>query len=271
MITDASKRSYHNWTLDDDIYLFTLCKEAKRRKIPLTRLFDQISEEFGRKPQTIAQHYYTEIKPREDELNELIKQEGDMDYNYRKPLSPMTSRYELQTQPSSHTTNNNNNNPDGLGIPREGSIVEGTIENIAPFGVFIRLDNELRGLLHISKISNDYIDDLNTMFKPGQRIKAKVESIDENGRLSFSTLDVDMNVTSEPMPQTNDSVLEMLPESTKLNEGYYSLLNNYCHLQDLLRQFQMQVLDFKHQLEKCTINESLLEEFNKFANRCLDI
>ncbi len=264
MISDPNKRAYHNWTLDDDIYLYTLCKEAKRRKIPLTRLFDQISEEFGRKPQTIAQHYYTEIKPREAELAEIIEKEPDNDFSYRQTLGALPQRYD-----SSNTKSAGNN--DSLGIPREGSIIEGTIENIAPFGVFIRLDNELRGLLHISKISNDYIDDLNTMFKPGQRIKAKVESIDENGRLSFSTIGVDINVIAKDPVETNDPVLEMLPDAGNTQQDYYTLLNKYCHLQDLLRKFQMQVLDFKHQLENCNVESNLLKEFKKFTSRCLEI
>ena len=35
-------------------------------------------------------------------------------------------------------------------------------------------------MIHISEVSNKYIEDLNTLFKLGDLIKVKVLSIDEN-------------------------------------------------------------------------------------------
>ncbi len=62
--------------------------------------------------------------------------------------------------------------------------VEGKITGIANFGLFISLDS-VEGLVHISEVSWEHVDDLNKMFKVGQTVKAKVVKI-EDGRISLS-------------------------------------------------------------------------------------
>ena len=65
-----------------------------------------------------------------------------------------------------------------------GQVVEGTITGIAPFGLFINLGG-IEGLIHISEVSWEHVDDLSGKFKVGQKVKAKVAKI-ENGRISLS-------------------------------------------------------------------------------------
>lgn len=65
-----------------------------------------------------------------------------------------------------------------------GDIKEGTVTGIVNFGLFIDLEG-LEGLVHISEISWDKISDLNKMFKVGDKIKAKIISLD-NKRVSLS-------------------------------------------------------------------------------------
>ncbi|MEN3009053.1 30S ribosomal protein S1 [Pseudothermotoga sp.] len=69
-----------------------------------------------------------------------------------------------------------------------GTIVRGTVKNIAPFGVFVNLEPGLDGLIHISEIfwGNKKVD-LKKFFKPGQLIQAEVIEIDpEKHRLALS-------------------------------------------------------------------------------------
>ena len=59
-----------------------------------------------------------------------------------------------------------------------GSVIEGTICEIAPYGAFIECENGQKGLLHISEISRDYITDINDVFKVGDCVKLKILAID---------------------------------------------------------------------------------------------
>ncbi len=68
-----------------------------------------------------------------------------------------------------------------------GQVVEGTITNIKPFGVFLDFAGTT-GLLHINQISKTYISNLEELFQIGQSIKAVILDIDEGkGRVSLST------------------------------------------------------------------------------------
>lgn len=62
--------------------------------------------------------------------------------------------------------------------------VEGVITGIASFGLFVNLKS-IEGLVHISEVSWDRVDDLSKLFKVGQKVQAKVTKV-ENGRVSLS-------------------------------------------------------------------------------------
>lgn len=67
-----------------------------------------------------------------------------------------------------------------------GSIVEGKISGIMPFGAFIELPEKKTGLVHISEVSSTYVADINEHLKVGDTVKAKVIKIDEKGKISLS-------------------------------------------------------------------------------------
>nr|YP_009244370.1 ribosomal protein S1 [Gelidium vagum]AMK96612.1 ribosomal protein S1 [Gelidium vagum] len=65
-------------------------------------------------------------------------------------------------------------------------IVEGKIIAIKKYGVFIEINNII-GLLHISEIGYEYIDNLDNLFTIGNYIKVKIIHIDtKQGRLSVT-------------------------------------------------------------------------------------
>lgn len=67
------------------------------------------------------------------------------------------------------------------------SLVEGTIVNMKPYGVFVDL-NGISGLLHVKQLSGKRIDSLTDLLQVGQRIKVEIVEVDEwKGRISLST------------------------------------------------------------------------------------
>ncbi|MDD3773894.1 MAG: S1 RNA-binding domain-containing protein [Patescibacteria group bacterium] len=66
-----------------------------------------------------------------------------------------------------------------------GETFEVEITGISDFGLFIKFLDDLEGLIHISEVSWDRVDDLKSRFEIGQKLDAKVVSI-ENGRVALS-------------------------------------------------------------------------------------
>ena len=67
-----------------------------------------------------------------------------------------------------------------------GNILEGKIVNIMPFGAFVALPEDKTGLVHISEVSSQYVEDINTCIKQGDIVKVKVTKIDDSGKISLS-------------------------------------------------------------------------------------
>jgi small subunit ribosomal protein S1 len=66
-----------------------------------------------------------------------------------------------------------------------GDEVEGEVTGIVDFGIFIKVEEGLEGLIHISEIDWGLVEDPKTMFKVGQRVRAKIIEIKE-GKISLS-------------------------------------------------------------------------------------
>lgn len=67
-----------------------------------------------------------------------------------------------------------------------GSIVLGTVTGVMKFGAFVDLENGESGLVHISELSHEYVEDINRVIKKNDKVKVKVIKIDDNGKISLS-------------------------------------------------------------------------------------
>ena len=71
--------------------------------------------------------------------------------------------------------------------PEIGSIVTGRITKIVDFGAFIALDYiREEGLIHISEISNDRVNNVEDHLKVGDIVNVKIIGSDNRGRMKFS-------------------------------------------------------------------------------------
>lgn len=66
-----------------------------------------------------------------------------------------------------------------------GNVVEGKVTGVVDFGAFVEFGDGLEGLVHISELAWQRIDDPRQIVKVGDTIKAKIISI-ENSRISLS-------------------------------------------------------------------------------------
>ena len=66
-----------------------------------------------------------------------------------------------------------------------GTIVEGKVSGISKFGAFVDLPDNTTGMIHISEVSQSYVNDINDFLKVGDTVKAMVIS-SENGKIALS-------------------------------------------------------------------------------------
>lgn len=78
-----------------------------------------------------------------------------------------------------------------------GAILEGKITGVKKFGAFVALPGGKTGMVHISEVSNSFIEDLFTVLSEGQEVKVKVLSIAEDGKIALS---IKRTLPPEPRP-----------------------------------------------------------------------
>lgn len=67
-----------------------------------------------------------------------------------------------------------------------GDIVEGKVTGIKPFGAFVSLPEGKTGLVHISEVSYEFVQDLSAVLEDGQTVSVKVLSIAPDGKIALS-------------------------------------------------------------------------------------
>ena len=68
-----------------------------------------------------------------------------------------------------------------------GDVLEGVVRNTTAFGAFVEVMDNVEGLVHISQLSHERVDNVEDVLKKGDKVTVKVLDIDfENERLSLS-------------------------------------------------------------------------------------
>ncbi|EFJ26457.1 hypothetical protein SELMODRAFT_451250 [Selaginella moellendorffii] len=112
-----------------------------------------------------------------------------------------------------------------------GDIVSGRIRSIEAFGMFVALaDSDGVGLCHVSEVSDDFIQDLPTLYKVGQRVQVKILKVDaETKRISlgmkasYLTPDDGLETMDEEPVAEEPSTANVLMETDEKEEDYLDL------------------------------------------------
>lgn len=76
-----------------------------------------------------------------------------------------------------------------MGIVKDvevGEIYEGTVKEILDFGAIIEILPGKTGLMHVSEISFDFVDNVRGLFKEGDVVRVKVIGLGDDGKISLS-------------------------------------------------------------------------------------
>ena len=110
-----------------------------------------------------------------------------------------------------------------------GSILEGKVTGVKSFGAFVRLSTGDTGMVHISEVSNEYIQQLSDVLQDGQDVKVKVMSVSPEGKIALSI----KRTTPKPKPTRADTGRVWQPKAGAAPGGDLSF-------EDMMSRFKTQ-------------------------------
>ena len=85
----------------------------------------------------------------------------------------------------------------------EGMVLEGTVSNVAQFGAFVDLGVHQDGLVHVSQLSNKFVNDAREVVKTGDIVKVKVLEVDVARKRISLTMKLDAAPARRDAPREN--------------------------------------------------------------------
>ena len=67
-----------------------------------------------------------------------------------------------------------------------GNVFEGRVTGVKPFGAFVALPEGRVGMVHISEVSNEYVQDISTVLHDGDTVKVQVIQVAPDGKIALS-------------------------------------------------------------------------------------
>lgn len=67
-----------------------------------------------------------------------------------------------------------------------GDVVTGKVVRLHDFGAFVEVDAETTGLVHISEVHKDFVENIHAYLTEGQEVVVRVMAIKEDGRVDLS-------------------------------------------------------------------------------------
>jgi len=106
-----------------------------------------------------------------------------------------------------------------------GDVVTGEVISTKPFGAFVKLESGQTGLIHISQISDKFVEKVEDELEVGSTVKAKILSIDSVGKISLSIRALNTkNSRRNRSKKTNADFEDMMKKWLKSSEERLSAL-----------------------------------------------
>ncbi len=106
-----------------------------------------------------------------------------------------------------------------------GSIVTGKVVRLHDFGAFVEIAPDVTGLVHISEVHRDFVENIHAYLTEGQDVQVKVVGIKEDGRIDLSIKRAD--------PTWEDEVQRR--SSTRVDKEFNSRLRKFMHQSDMIQ------------------------------------
>ena len=67
-----------------------------------------------------------------------------------------------------------------------GNVFEGSVTGVKPFGAFVALPEGRVGMVHISEVSNEFVQDIAAVLHDGDTVKVQVINVAPDGKIALS-------------------------------------------------------------------------------------
>ena len=140
-------------------------------------------------------------------------------------------------------------------VLKVGNIVDGRVINVKPYGAFVSIASDKKGLVHISHISNDFVKDINEFLHQGDVVKVKILSMDDDGgKIALSLKDANSEIKIEQTSKEDikeDKVIEVHHKSfATSNDRVANDEKKTKTLEELLKEYNKQANDRQVDINK---------------------
>ncbi|MEG1800491.1 MAG: S1 RNA-binding domain-containing protein [Oscillospiraceae bacterium] len=87
-----------------------------------------------------------------------------------------------------------------------GEIYDAKIVGIKKFGAFVQLTTGQSGMVHISEVSQGFVQDIESFLSENQEVKVKLINVTPDGKFAFSIKQAEP-VSQSPKPHTQNGIL----------------------------------------------------------------
>lgn len=153
-----------------------------------------------------------------------------------------------------------------------GKIYEGKVTGITKFGAFVEVEGNITGMVHISEVSNTFVNDINEVLSKGQAVKVKVIKIDESGKIGMSIKRTEERPRSDKRgggfskdkessgqkgfaPKKPPVKARKEPEPVYYSDGYVAKPSGDASFEDMLSKFKASSEERMSDLKRTTDNK----------------
>ena len=106
-----------------------------------------------------------------------------------------------------------------------GSVVTGKVVRLHDFGAFVEVEPDVTGLVHISEVHRDFVENIHAYLTEGQEVTVKVVAIKDDGRIDLSIKRADSGWEDEVQRR----------QSTKPDKEFNQRLRKFMHQSDMIQ------------------------------------
>ena len=106
-----------------------------------------------------------------------------------------------------------------------GTILTGKVVRLQDFGAFVEIAPNITGLVHISEVDREFVDNIHAYLTEGQDVQVKVLQIKEDGRIDLSIKRAD--------PTWEDEVQRR--QTTRVDKDFNQRLRKFMHQSDMIQ------------------------------------
>lgn len=109
-----------------------------------------------------------------------------------------------------------------------GEIVTGYVTGIEKYGIFVCIDDNYDGLIHISEVSSSFVRNINDYAKVGEVIRAKVIGEESNNQIKLSIKEIDYRITRKKSTKIEETNSGFSTLSLMLNKWIDDKIDEIC-------------------------------------------